>query len=73
MVATSGSRLISQEAVDALKELLLPLATVLTPNIPETEVLSGMTVRSSAEMEAAARAISEKYGLRPCCARAAIR
>ena len=37
MVATSGSRLISQEAVDALKELLLPLATVLTPNIPEAE------------------------------------
>ena len=67
MVATSGSRLISQEAVDALKELLLPLATVLTPNIPETEVLSGMTVRSSAEMEAAARAISEKYGCAVLC------
>ena len=40
MVATSGDRLISEDAVSALKELLLPLATVLTPNIPEAEILS---------------------------------
>ena len=39
MVATSGSRLISEDAIGALKEKLLPMATVLTPNIPETEVL----------------------------------
>ena len=51
MVATSGSRLISQEAVDALKELLLPLATVLTPNIPEAEVLSGLTISGPADMD----------------------
>ena len=43
MVATSGDRLITEDAVSALKELLLPLATVLTPNIPEAEILSGMT------------------------------
>ena len=40
MVATSGDRLITEDAVSALKELLLPLATVLTPNIPEAEILS---------------------------------
>ena len=62
MVATSGSRLISQEAVDALKELLLPLATVLTPNIPEAEVLSGLTISGPADMEKAAQAIGEAYG-----------
>ena len=56
MVATSGDRLITEDAVSALKELLLPLATVLTPNIPEAEILSGMTIRSAADMEAAARA-----------------
>ena len=64
MVATSGSRLISQEAVDALKKLLLPLATVLTPNIPEAEVLSGLTISGPADMEKAAQAIGEAY----CCA-----
>ena len=41
MVATSGDRLISQEAVEALKEKLLPLATIITPNLPEAEVLFG--------------------------------
>ena len=67
MVATSGARLISEEAVDALKEKLLPLATLLTPNIPEAEVLSGMTLSDPAGMERAARAISEKYGCAVLC------
>ena len=67
MVATSGARLISEEAVDALKEKLLPLATLLTPNIPEAEVLSGMTISDPAGMEQAARAISEKYGCAVLC------
>ncbi|WP_417050149.1 bifunctional hydroxymethylpyrimidine kinase/phosphomethylpyrimidine kinase [Dysosmobacter welbionis] len=67
MVATSGSRLISQEAVDALKELLLPLATVLTPNIPEAEVLSGLTISGPANMEKAAQAIGEAYGCAVLC------
>ena len=49
MVATSGSRLISEEAVEALKEQLLPLATLLTPNIPEAQVLSGMTITTAAQ------------------------
>ena len=67
MVATSGDRLISEDAVSALKELLLPLATVLTPNIPEAEILSGMTITDTTDMEAAARAISEKYGCAVLC------
>ena len=67
MVATSGSRLISQEAVDALKKLLLPLATVLTPNIPEAEVLSGLTISGPADMEKAAQAIGEAYGCAVLC------
>ena len=67
MVATSGARLISEEAVDALKEKLLPLATLLTPNIPEAEVLSGMTISDPAGMERAARTISEQYGCAVLC------
>ena len=61
MVATSGSRLIGEEAVDTLKEYLLPLATVLTPNIPEAEVLSGMEVKTEKDMLLAAEMISKSY------------
>ncbi len=67
MVATSGDRLISEDAVAALKELLLPLATVLTPNIPEAEVLSGLTISGPADMEKAAQAIGEAYGCAVLC------
>lgn len=62
MVATSGARLISGEAVEALKERLLPLAELLTPNIPEAEVLSGIRIRSAADMERAAEQIGGRYG-----------
>ncbi|RHR48834.1 bifunctional hydroxymethylpyrimidine kinase/phosphomethylpyrimidine kinase [Clostridium sp. AF18-27] len=62
MVATSGARLIGEEAVDTLKERLLPMATVLTPNIPEAEVLSGMDVRTAEDMERAAALIGNTYG-----------
>lgn len=61
MVTTSGDRLISEEAVDTLKARLLPLAAVATPNIPEAEILSGMAIRSEADIEAAARYISGTY------------
>ena len=61
MVATSGSRLISEDAVQTLQEKLIPLAEVITPNIPEAEVLSGMQVLSEGDMERAAAAISTKY------------
>lgn len=62
MVATSGSSLIASDAVATLKRVLLPLATVATPNIPEAEVLSGMTIQTVADMEAAAKYICEAYG-----------
>ena len=67
MVATSGARLISETAVETLKEALLPLATVLTPNIPEAELLAGMTITGPEGMEAAAQAISERYGCAVLC------
>lgn len=61
MVATSGSKLISDEAIATLKENLFPLAKVLTPNIPEAEVLSGMEVKSEADMISAAKQISDSW------------
>ena len=61
MVATSGAKLISDEAVQALKEYLLPMAAVLTPNVPEAEVLAGIPVKSEEDMETAAEIISETY------------
>ena len=61
MVATSGSRLISDEAIETLKECLLPMASVLTPNIPEAEVLSGLAIETQEDMVAAAGAISRTY------------
>ncbi len=67
MVATAGSRLISEDAVGALKERLLPLATVLTPNIPEAEILSGLDISDAEGMEAAASSIGEAYGCAVLC------
>ncbi len=67
MVATSGSRLISEEAVETLQKELLPLATLITPNIPETEVLWGRPVKSPEDMEQAARQIYEQYGCAVLC------
>lgn len=67
MVAASGARLISEDAVVVLKEKLFPLATVLTPNIPEAEVLSGRSITDAAGMEAAAQAIGEACGCAVLC------
>lgn len=61
MVATSGAKLISDDAIDTLKERLLPMADVLTPNIPEAEVLSGMEIRTEEDMIKAAEKINENY------------
>lgn len=62
MVATSGSSLLKSDAVRAMTEELFPLAEIITPNIPEAEVLSGERIQSEADMEKAAAAISKKYG-----------
>ena len=67
MVSTSGARLISEEAIETLKEKLFPLATVITPNIPEAEVLSEMKISNEEEMIKAAEIISEKYGCAVLC------
>jgi hydroxymethylpyrimidine/phosphomethylpyrimidine kinase len=67
MVATSGAKLISDDAIETLKSELLPLADVITPNIPEAEVLSGMTIRNEDDMIAAAKEICEKFGCSVLC------
>ena len=60
MVATSGARLISEDAVEALVSLLLPRATIITPNIPEAEVLADMAITDRKGMIAAAARIYER-------------
>lgn len=64
MVATSGAKLISDDAISSLTEYLLPLAELITPNIPEAEQLSGRAITSEEDMITAAREISSRYG---CC------
>lgn len=61
MVATSGSKLIGEDAISALKEQLIPFAEVITPNIPEAEVLADRNIRSAEEMIQAAKIICEAY------------
>ena len=62
MVATSGSALMKNNAVSALAEKLLPLAAVVTPNIPEAEILSEMKIENEKDMEEAAKKIGDTYG-----------
>ena len=62
MVATSGSSLIQSDAISALTDKLLPLAVLVTPNIPEAEVLSGMGVNTKEDMVSVAKYIGEAYG-----------
>ena len=67
MVATSGAKLISDEAIGVLKQRLLPIASVLTPNIPEAEVLAEMDIHTADDMIEAARKISDKYHCAVLC------
>ena len=62
MVATSGSALMKTDAVEALCRQLLPLAALVTPNIPEAQVLSGLAVHTEEDMISAARKIGDTYG-----------
>ncbi len=57
MIAKGGTALLKQEAVEALRSNLLPCTYLLTPNIPEAEALTGLTIRTLEEMEDAARSI----------------
>lgn len=61
MVATSGSALMKNDAVQTLMEELLPLATLVTPNIPEAEILSGLIIEKEEDMVAAAKLIGETH------------
>ena len=67
MVATSGAKLISEEAIGTLKKRLLPIASVLTPNIPEAEVLAEMEIHSADDMIEAAKKISDTYHCAVLC------
>ncbi len=62
MIATSGARLISQDAVQTLKDKLLPIAALITPNIPEAEMLSGIKIQDQKDMETSAAFIHQTYG-----------
>ena len=61
MVASAGSSLIRQDAVQMLIRELLPISTLVTPNIPEAQVLSGLTIRDKEDMIAAAKQIGDRY------------
>lgn len=62
MVSTSGASLMQSEAVITLTQTLFPLATLVTPNIPEAQVLAEMPILSLSDMETAAKTIYERYG-----------
>lgn len=61
MISTSGSRLLSEDAMDALITKLIPLATVITPNLAEAECLCGMEILTKEDMSIAALRLSEFY------------
>ena len=67
MVSTSGSRLLDSGAETTLTQVLFPLAEVITPNLPEAEVLARRPLRTEGDMEAAARAIYDAYGCAVLC------
>lgn len=62
MVSTSGSPLLEKDAVDVLTSRLIPLADIITPNIPETEVLTGDNISGLEDMKSAAKNLGNKYG-----------
>ena len=59
MVSTSGHRLIEESAIEVIKSRLIPLARVITPNIPEAEILAGRTIASEADFPEVAKILSE--------------
>ena len=63
MVSTSGHRLIEESAIEVLKSELIPMARVITPNIPEAEILLGESINGQDDLPGAARRLSDKYGV----------
>lgn len=64
MIAKGGATLLAEEAKSVMRRVLLPVAGLVTPNVPEAEVLTGRSIRSVEEMKSAARQIVEEYGAR---------
>lgn len=67
MIATSGAHLIKDGGINKLKEGLLPLANLITPNIPEAEILSGITINHSEDMLKATKYIGDTYHCNVLC------
>ena len=67
MVATSGAKLLADDAIETLCTELLPLATVATPNLAEAEILSGQSIESEADMRSAAETIGRRYHCAVLC------
>ena len=61
MVSTSGRKLMAKDAIQLIKEELFPLISLITPNLDETEVLTGKKITTAEEMKEAARQLSEEY------------
>lgn len=67
MVATSGAKLIEEDAIASLKEKLFPIATVITPNIPETEMLAECRILTDDDRLQAAQNLNERYACAVLC------
>lgn len=67
MIATSGSSLMKTDAIQTLIDKLFPLATIITPNIPESEVLSGIKISTHGDMERAAKEMVNRFGCAVLC------
>jgi len=63
MISTAEVRLLREDAVEALQNLLIPKARVITPNLPEAEVLVGHSIKSLEDLKLAAEEISDKFGV----------
>lgn len=63
MVSTSGHRLIEESAVEVIKQTLLPLARVVTPNVPEAEILIGRPIAGASDFDQVAQELSDTYGV----------
>ena len=63
MVSTSGHRLIEESAVEVIKKELLPLARVVTPNVPEAEILIGRSISGECDFEEVAKELADNYGV----------
>lgn len=63
MVATSGAGLLREDAIETLRRRLLPLCRIVTPNLPEAEILAGHPIRTRTDQRHAAQTIAGKYGI----------